>query len=164
MRLSLVVAMARNRVIGRDNALPWRLPADLAHFRKVTMGHPVVMGRRTFESIGKALPGRRNIVITHNREYAAPGCIVVNSLDEAWKAAGNAEEVCVIGGTTLFDETLLLADVIHLTEVGSDVEGDTFFPEFDRSEWNEKEIARQPADERHAYPLRILELTRRKPR
>jgi len=163
MRLSLVVAMARNRVIGRDNALPWRLPADLAHFRKVTMGHPVVMGRRTFESIGKALPGRRNIVITHNREYAAPGCIVVNSLDEAWKAAGNAEEVCVIGGTTLFDETLLLADVIHLTEVGSDVEGDTFFPEFDRSEWNEKEIARQPADERHAYPLRILELTR-KPR
>jgi dihydrofolate reductase len=163
MRLSLVVAMARNRVIGRDNALPWRLPADLAHFRKVTMGHPVVMGRRTFESIGKALPGRKNIVITHNREYAAPGCIVVNSLDEAWKAAGNAGEVCVIGGTTLFDETLLLADVIHLTEVGSDVEGDTFFPEFDRSEWNEKEIARQPADERHAYPLRILELTR-KPR
>lgn len=163
MRLSLVVAMARNRVIGRDNALPWRLPADLAHFRKVTMGHPIVMGRRTFESIGKALPGRKNIVITHDREYAAPGCIVVNSLDEAWKAAGNAEEVCVIGGTTLFDETLLLADVIHLTEVGSDVEGDTFFPEFDRSEWNEKEIARQPADERHAYPLRILELTR-KPR
>jgi dihydrofolate reductase len=162
MRLSLVVAMARNRVIGRDNALPWRLPADLAHFRKVTMGHPIVMGRRTFESIGKALPGRKNIVITHNREYAAPGCIVVNSLDEAWKAAGNADEVCVIGGTTLFDETLLLADVIHLTEVQSDVEGDTFFPEFDRSEWSEKEIARQPADERHAYPLRILELTRKR--
>ena len=161
MRLSLVVAMARNRVIGRDNALPWRLPADLAHFRKVTMGHPIVMGRRTFESIGKALPGRKNIVITHNGEYAAPGCIVVNSLDDAWKAAGNADEVCVIGGTTLFDETLSLADVIHLTEVGSDVEGDTFFPEFDRSEWNEKEIARQPADERHAYPLRMLELTRK---
>ncbi len=163
MRIALVVAMARNRVIGRDNALPWRLPADLAHFKKVTMGRPVVMGRRTFQSIGKALPGRKNIVITHNREYAAPGCIVVNSLDEAWKAAGNAEEVCVIGGTTLFDETLLLADVIHLTEVEADVEGDTFFPEFDRSEWSEKEIARQPADERHAYPLRILELTR-KPR
>jgi dihydrofolate reductase len=163
MRVSLVVAMARNRVIGRDNALPWRLPADLAHFRKVTMGHPVVMGRRTFESIGKALPGRKNIVITHNREYAAPGCTVVNSLDEAWKAAGNAEEVCVIGGTTLFDETLSFADVIHLTEVGADVEGDTFFPEFDRSEWSEREIARHPADERNAYPFRILELTR-KPR
>jgi dihydrofolate reductase len=163
MRVSLVVAMARNRVIGRDNALPWRLPADLAHFRKVTMGHPIVMGRRTFESIGKALPGRKNIVITHNREYAAHGCIVVNSLDEAWKAAGNAEEVCVIGGTTLFDETLSFADVIHLTEVGADVEGDTFFPEFDRSEWSEREIARHPADERNAYPFRILELTR-KPR
>jgi dihydrofolate reductase len=163
MRVSLVVAMARNRVIGRDNALPWRLPADLAHFRKVTMGHPIVMGRRTFESIGKALPGRKNIVITHNREYAAPGCTVVNSLDEAWKAAGNAEEVCVIGGTTLFDETLSFADVIHLTEVGADVEGDTFFPEFDRSEWSEREIARHPADERNAYPFRILELTR-KPR
>ena len=162
MRVSLVVAMARNRVIGRDNALPWRLPADLAHFRKVTMGHPIVMGRRTFESIGRALPGRNNIVITHNREYAAHGCIVVNSLDEAWKVAGNAEEVCVIGGTTLFDETLFLADVIHLTEVGADVEGDTFFPEFDRGEWSEKEIARHPADERNAYPLRILELTRKR--
>lgn len=162
MRVSLVVAMARNRVIGRDNTLPWRLPADLAHFRKVTMGHPIVMGRRTFESIGRALPGRNNIVITHNREYAAHGCIVVNSLDEAWKVAGNAEEVCVIGGTTLFDETLFLADVIHLTEVGADVEGDTFFPEFDRGEWSEKEIARHPADERNAYPLRILELTRKR--
>jgi dihydrofolate reductase len=162
MRLSLVVAMARNRVIGRDNALPWRLPADLAHFRKVTMGHPIVMGRKTFESIGKPLAGRKNIVITHNRALAAPGCVVVGSLDEAWKAAGDADEVCVIGGTTLFRETLPLADVIHLTEVEADVEGDTFFPEFDRSEWHEEEIARVPADERHAYPLRILELTRKR--
>jgi dihydrofolate reductase len=162
MRISLVVAMARNRVIGRKNALPWRLPVDLAHFRRVTMGHPVVMGRKTFESIGKALPGRQNIVVTHNRAFAAPGCVVVGSLDEAWKAAGDAEEVCVIGGTTLFTETLPLADVIHLTEVESDIEGDTYFPEFDRGEWRETEIARQPADERHAYPLRILELTRKR--
>jgi dihydrofolate reductase len=162
MRLSLVVAMARNRVIGRDNALPWRLPADLAHFRKVTMGRPIVMGRKTFQSIGKALAGRRNIVVTHNGELAAPGCVVVGSLDEAWKAAGDADEVCVIGGTTLFRETLPLADVIHLTEVEADLEGDTFFPEFDRSEWREEEIARVPADERHAYALRILELTRKR--
>jgi dihydrofolate reductase len=160
MRLSLVVAMARNRVIGRDNALPWRLPADLAHFRKVTMGHPIVMGRKTFESIGKALAGRKNIVITHNRGLAAPGCVVVGSLDEAWKAAGDADEVSVIGGTTLFRETLPLADVIHLTEVDAEIEGDTFFPEFDRSEWREQEIARVPADDLHAYPMRILELTR----
>jgi dihydrofolate reductase len=162
MRISLVVAMARNRVIGRKNAMPWRLPADIAYFKKVTMGHPVVMGRKTFESIGRALPGRKNIVVTHNREFSAPGCVVVGSLDEAWKAAGDAEEVCVIGGTTLFMETLPLADLIHLTEVESDIEGDTYFPEFDRGEWLEKEIARQPADERHAYPLRILELTRKR--
>jgi dihydrofolate reductase len=162
MRLSLVVAMARNRVIGRKNALPWRLPVDLAHFKKVTMGRPVVMGRKTFESIGRALPGRKNIVVTHNRAFVAPGCVVVGSLDEAWKAAGDAEEVCVIGGTTLFMETLPLADLIHLTEVEADIAGDTYFPEFDRGEWRETEIARQAADERHAYPLRILELTRKR--
>ena len=162
MKRSLVVAVARNGVIGRDNALPWRLPADLAHFKRVTMGHPVVMGRRTYESIGKALPGRKNIVVTHNRAFEAPGCTVVNSLDEAWKAADGADEVCVIGGTTLFAETLPGADVIHLTEVEAEVEGDTCFPPFDRGEWQEKEIARHPADERNAYPFRILELTRKR--
>jgi dihydrofolate reductase len=162
MKRSLVVAVARNGVIGRDNALPWRLPADLAHFKRVTMGHPVVMGRRTHESIGKALPGRKNIVVTRSSGYQAPGCTVVNSLDEAWQAAAGADEVCVIGGTTLFEETLPVADVIHLTEVEADVEGDTWFPPFDRSEWNEKEIARHPADERNAYPVRILELTRKR--
>jgi len=156
--------MARNRVIGRNNALPWRLPADLAHFKRVTMGHPVVMGRRTYESIGKALPGRKNIVVTRNRDFRAPGCTVVASLDEAWKAAGDADEVCVIGGTTLFEETLPLADAIHLTEVEADVEGDTFFPEFDRSEWRETEVARHGTDERHAYPIRILELERKRAR
>ena len=156
--------MARNRVIGRNNALPWRLPADLAHFKRVTMGHPVVMGRRTYESIGKALPGRKNIVVTRNRDFRAPGCTVVASLDEAWKAAGDADEVCVIGGTTLFEETLPLADAIHLTEVEADVEGDTFFPAFDRSEWRETEVARHGTDERHAYPIRILELERKRAR
>jgi dihydrofolate reductase len=163
MRRSLVVAMARNRVIGRDNALPWRLPADLAHFRKVTMGHPIVMGRKTHESIGKALPGRLNIVVTRNRDYRAPGCTVVPSLEAAWRAAGDAEEVCVIGGTSLFREALPIADVIHMTEVEADVEGDTYFPEFDRGEWSERQIARHPVDERHAYPLRIVRLDRKSP-
>ncbi len=161
MRRSIVVAVARNGVIGRDNKLPWRLPADLAHFKKVTMGRPIVMGRKTYQSIGRALSGRKNIVITGNPNFAAPGCVVVSSLEEAWKAAGDADEACVIGGTTLFAETLPIADVIHLTEVEADVPGDTFFPEFDRGGWNEKEIARHPADERHAYPMRILELTRK---
>lgn len=162
MRRSLVVAVARNGVIGRDNALPWRLPADLAHFKKVTMGHPIVMGRRTYESIGKPLPGRKNIVVTHNGDFQAPGCVVVASLDAAWQAAGEAEEVCVIGGTTLFEETLPIADVIHLTEVEAEVVGDTWFPRFDRSQWNEREISRHEADARHAYPMRILELTRKR--
>ena len=163
MKRSLVVAVARNGVIGRDNALPWRLPADLAYFKRVTMGRPVVMGRRTYESIGKPLPGRKNIVVTRNRDYSAPGCTVVGSLDEAWRAAEDADEVCVIGGTTLFEETLPGADLIHLTEVEADIEGDTFFPPLDRNQWDAREVARHPADERNAYPIRILELTRKRP-
>ena len=160
MRRSLVVAVARNGVIGRDNRLPWRLPDDLAYFKRVTMGHPVVMGRRTWQSIGKPLPGRTNIVVTRDRAFEAPGCVVAHSLEEAWRAAGEADEVCVIGGTSLFAETLPVADVIHLTEVEADVEGDTYFPDFDRSAWRETEVARHAADARHAYPFRIVRLER----
>ena len=160
MRRSLVVAVARNGVIGREGQLPWKLPDDMAYFRKVTMGHPVVMGRRTWESIGKPLPGRENIVVTHNRGFAAPGCRVVHSLAEAWKAAGGADEVSVIGGTMLFEETLPIADRIHLTEVQADVPGDTYFPPFDRAEWRETEVLAHPADARHAYPFRIVVLDR----
>jgi dihydrofolate reductase len=159
---SLVVAMARNRVIGRDNRLPWRLPADLAYFKEVTMGHPVIMGRRTFESIGKALPGRLNIVVSRNPQYRAPGCTVVESLEAAWRAAADAAEAFVIGGTSLFAEALPLADRIHLTEVDADVPGDTWFPEFDRNQWSEREVARQAVDARHAYPFRIVVLERRR--
>ena len=158
---SIVVAVARNGVIGRDNQLPWKLPKDLAYFKRVTMGHPVVMGRRTWESIGKALPGRLNIVVTRNHSLEAPGATVVPSLADAWKAAGDAAEVSVIGGTSIFREALPIADRIHLTEVEADVEGDTFFPEFDRGEWVEREVERHPADERHEYPFRIVLLTRR---
>jgi dihydrofolate reductase len=159
---SLVVAMARNRVIGRDNRLPWRLPADLAYFKQVTMGHPVIMGRRTWESIGRPLPGRKNIVVSRNREYTAPGAAVVDSLEAAWQAAGAVEEACVIGGTSLFAEALPGADRIHLTEVDADVPGDTYFPPFDRSQWTEREVARHPRDERHEYPFRIVLLERRR--
>jgi dihydrofolate reductase len=164
MRLSLVVAVARNGVIGRDNRLPWRLPDDLAYFKRVTMGHPVVMGRRTWQSIGKPLPGRTNIVVTHDPGFRAPGCVVAHSLAEAWRAAEGADEACVIGGTSLFAETLPLADVIHLTEVEADVEGDTYFPGFDRGAWTETEVERHAADARHAYPFRIVRLERRSPR
>jgi dihydrofolate reductase len=160
MLRSLVVAVARNGVIGRDNQLPWKLPDDLAYFKKVTMGHPVVMGRRTYDSIGKPLPGRLNIVVTHNRAFAAPGCVVVGSLDDAWKAAGEAAEVSIIGGTTLFAETLPIADRIHYTDVQADVPGDTWFPAFDRAQWRETVVSTHAADERHAYSFRILVLDR----
>jgi dihydrofolate reductase len=160
---SLVVARSRNGVIGRDNKLPWRLPADLAYFKRVTLGHAVIMGRRTWESIGRPLAGRHNIVVTRDRNYRAEGATVVGSLDEAWSAAGDVEEAFVIGGTSLFSEALPLADRIHLTEVEADVEGDTWFPAFDRSQWQEREVARQPRDERHEYPFRIVVLERRRP-
>lgn len=156
--------MSRNRVIGRDNQLPWKLPKDMAYFKRVTMGHPIVMGRRTWESIGRPLPGRLNIVVTHNRAYDAPGATVVGSLSGAWKAAGDAPEVSVIGGSSLFAETLPVADRIHLTEVDAVVEGDTFFPGFDRSQWSEREVERHDADARHAHSFRIVVLDRRKPR
>jgi dihydrofolate reductase len=162
MRRALVVAMSRNRVIGRDNALPWRLPADLAFFKRVTMGHPVIMGRRTYESIGKPLPGRLNIVVTHDRGYRAPGCTVVHSMAEAYRAAGSADEVSIIGGSAIFEAALPEADVIYLTEVDAEVEGDVFFPPFDRSAWSETELERHARDERHAYPFRILRLERGK--
>jgi dihydrofolate reductase len=157
---SLVVAVAQNGVIGRNNQLPWRLPEDLAYFKRVTMGHPIVMGRRTYESIGRPLPGRKNIVVTHQRDFQAPGCVVAHSLEEAWAAAEGADEVSVIGGTALFLDTLAIADRIHLTEVQANVEGDTFFPAFDRTVWRETEISRHPADARHTYPFRIVVLDR----
>ena len=159
---SLVVAMSENGVIGRDNKLPWRLPEDLAYFKRVTMGHPIVMGRRTYESIGKPLPGRLNIVVTRQKDFAAPGCVVVHGLDEAWDAAKGADEVSVIGGTALFRDTLPVADRIHLTEVQAKVDGDTFFPAFDRSQWRETEVSRHAADARHSYPFRIVVLDRRR--
>jgi len=160
VRRSLVVAMSRNRVIGRDNQLPWRLPADMAFFKRITMGHPVIMGRRTHESLGKPLPGRQNIVVTGNRGYEAPGCVVVHSMEEAYRAAGNAEEVAVIGGSAIFEAALPAADRIYLTEIDAEVEGDVLFPPFDRSGWRETELERHAPDTRHAYPFRILLLER----
>jgi len=162
MRRSLVVAVARNGVTGRDNQLPWRLPADLAFFKRVTMGHPVIMGRRTHQSIGRLLPGRQNIVVTRDAGYSAPGATVVHSLADAYRAAGDASEIFVIGGTSLFEAALVDVERIYLTEIDADVEGDTYFPALDRRAWTETELERQPRDERHAYPFRIVQLDRRR--
>jgi dihydrofolate reductase len=157
---SLIVAMSRNRVIGHENDMPWRLPADIAHFKRVTMGHPVIMGRKTFESIGKALPGRLNIVVTRTPGWSAPGCKAVGSLDAAFGAAGPADEVFVIGGGELYAQALPGADRIYLTEVDAILEGDTLFPVLDASQWVETELGRQPRDGRHAHALRFVRLDR----
>jgi dihydrofolate reductase len=141
-RVSLVAALAKNRVIGARNALPWRLPEDLRHFKTLTMGHPVIMGRKTFESIGRPLPGRSNIVVTRAPEFAAPGCIIVNSPAAALAACSGDDEAFVIGGAELYRALLERADVMHLTEIDRVFEGDAWFPEFDRQQW--QEISRQP--------------------
>ena len=160
MRRSLVVAMARNGVIGRSNKLPWHLPADLAHFKRTTMGAPVIMGRRTWESIGRALPGRLNIVVSSRPDYAAPGALVVPSLERAWTAAGYVPEAFVIGGEHLYAQALPSARRIYLTEIDADIDGDTCFPAFDRRAWRETLVGSHAPDERNAFPMRFLLLER----
>lgn len=142
MRLSLIAAMARNRVIGRDNTLPWRLPEDLRYFKATTLGKPVIMGRKTWESLGRPLPGRLNIVVTRNASYRAEGATVVTGLPQAIAAAGEVEEAFVIGGAELYRQALPLAQRIYLTEIATDVDGDASFPEFADSDW--AEISRDP--------------------
>lgn len=137
-RISLIAAVARNGVIGKDNALPWRLPEDLRHFKAVTLGHPIVMGRKTWESLGRPLPGRHNIVVTRRTDYGLPGeCTAVNSLAEAIAAADDCGELFVIGGADLYTQALPLADRLYLTEIDAEFAGDAWFPDFDRSAWRE---------------------------
>lgn len=155
--LALIVAAAENGVIGRNNALPWHLPGDLQYFRRVTMGKPVIMGRRTFDSIGKPLPGRANIVITRSDGFAAEGVKVVHSLDEARALAQDialldgAAEAVVIGGAEIYREALPLAARLYLTRVHADVPGDVYLPEIDLSAWREVSRERRAAEEPNPY-------------
>ena len=135
MLVSLIVAMDRNRLIGAGNRMPWHLPADLRHFRDLTLGKPVVMGRKTFESIGKPLPGRRNLVVSRNSAFTAPGCEVVHSLDAALAACAEAAEVMIIGGATIYAQAMPLAGRLYLTTIEHEFEGDTYFPEWSAAEW-----------------------------
>jgi len=139
--LSLIAAVAANGVIGSDNALPWRLPEDLKRFKALTLGHPVIMGRKTFESIGRPLPGRRNIVVSRNAAFAAAGCETAASLEAAIAAiaacAGTADEIFVIGGAQIYAEALPLARRLYLTEIRAEFPGDAHFPAFDRGAWRE---------------------------
>jgi dihydrofolate reductase len=160
VRVSLVVAAARNGVIGRDNDLPWRLPTDRRHFRRVTLGKPVIMGRLTWESIGKPLDGRTNIVVTRDPRYSAPGCRVVQSFAAALAAAEPAAEVMVVGGSQIYALALPVADRIYLTRVEAEIDGDVFFPDPPASEWREVESREAPADARNPHALRFITLDR----
>jgi dihydrofolate reductase len=136
-RISVIAALAKNRVIGIDNRLPWRLPEDLAHFKALTLNHPIVMGRKTFESLGRPLPGRTNLVITRNRAYRPQGCVVADSIPAALALCREADEVFFIGGAELYAQALPLADRLYLTEVDIETEGDAWFPDYDRSAFRE---------------------------
>jgi dihydrofolate reductase len=159
-RLSLIVAMAKNRVIGADNRIPWHLPNELKLFKSLTMGHHIVMGRRTYESIGRLLPGRTSVIVTRQPEYDVPGAIVVHSLKEALSAAAGDSETFVIGGAELFRETLPIADRIYLTVVDAEPEGDTLMPAFDARDWQESDSRSFMPDQKHAYGYRFAVLDR----
>jgi dihydrofolate reductase len=150
-RVSLIVAMARNRVIGANNRIPWRLPDEQQLFKTLTMGHHIVMGRRTYESIGRLLPGRTTVIVTRQPGYAVPGAIVAHSLKDAMNAAARDAELFVIGGAELFGEAIAVADRLHLTVVEAEPAGDTFMPEIDLTGWRLVSTEHHPADDRHAH-------------
>lgn len=158
--IAIIVAVAENGVIGADNGLPWRLPDDLKRFKALSLGKPVVMGRRTFDSIGRPLPGRTNIVVSRQAGLAIEGVIVARSLDDALVAAGAASEIVVIGGAEIFRQALSRTDTIHLTRVHARVAGDVFFPELDPAKWRETAVEHHAADERHLYAFSFVTLQR----
>jgi len=164
MLISQIAAMARNRVIGRDNRLPWHMPDDLAWFFRITRGHHIIMGRRNYEANGRALPGRTNIVITRNRDYRAPDCVVAHTVEEALDYARRQgeEEVFIVGGGEIYAATLSLTDRVYLTIIDTEVEGDTSYPVLDPQEW--EEISRDPrkADDRNPYNYTFYIFERKK--
>jgi dihydrofolate reductase len=158
--ISIIVAVAGNGVIGTGNRLPWHLPDDLQRFKALSMGKPIVMGRRTFESIGKPLPGRTNIVVSRQPGLVIGGTIVTASLDAALAAAGAVPEVVVIGGAQIFRQVLPRTDVVHLTRVHARIAGDVLFPELDPGRWRETAVEHHAADERHQYAFTFVTLER----
>ncbi|NIN36559.1 MAG: type 3 dihydrofolate reductase [Gammaproteobacteria bacterium] len=160
MKISLIVAMDRNGIIGQDYTLPWRLSSDLKYFKAVTMGKPIVMGRKTHESIGRPLPGRDNVVLSRETDYQAEGCTVLNSLEDFYKQYADAGEVMIMGGADLYEQTLDKATRIYLTKVHAEVEGDTWFPKMDWDIW--EEVGRQDfkADARNEYDYSFVILER----
>ena len=162
-KISYVVAMDRNRLIGTGDGLPWRLPDEMRRFKEITMGHPVLIGRKTYETIPqkfRPLEGRMNIVLTRQEAYEAPGCLVVNSLEEALSAVSADQELMVIGGAQLFEELMPVVDRLYLTEIDGEYTGDVYFPEYDGNDWQEISRETHPRDDRHDSPFTFLVLDR----
>ena len=159
-RISLIAAMANNRVIGIDNRLPWRLPDDLQHFKHLTLGKTIVMGRKTWESLPGLLPDRRHIVVTRNLDYQAQGAEVVNTIEEAIAAVSDDEEVLIVGGANLYQQMLPVAGTMYLTLVDADIAGDAFFPAWQAAQWQETEREHHAIDERHRYAFDFVTLKR----
>jgi len=159
--------MCQNRVIGKDNVMPWHLPEDLKYFKRITMGHPIIMGRKTFDSIGRPLPGRKNIIVTRQPHWHAEGVNVAHSLDEALACArhatagGSKSQAMLIGGAELYEQAMPLSDTIFLTEIHAEIEGDAFFPSFNRDLWLEVSRRSFGADKSNPYPYSFTVLQRR---
>lgn len=149
--LAIIVAMAKNRTIGINNTLPWRCPEDLKHFKALTMGHHMVMGRKTFDSIGRPLPGRTTVVVTRDRGLTIEGCLIAHSLPEAIAACAGDEQIYIVGGAEIYAQAMPLADTLYITEIQQDVAGDAHFPEFDRNTW--LEVSREARHQEIPQPL-----------
>jgi dihydrofolate reductase len=160
MQIIIIAALADNYVIGSNNQLPWHLPSDLKHFRDLTLGKPIVMGRKTYESIGKALPGRRNIVLSKNKDLIAIGCEVYSSLEQALVMVKSCPEVFIIGGTAIYEQVLPLADKMYLTLVHGDFIGDIYFPKWNTKSWRILERQDFQPDQNHAYAYSFVVLKR----
>ncbi len=160
MTISIIAAMDRNRLIGNKNQLPWHLPVDFVHFKSVTMGKPIIMGRKTYESIGKPLPGRKNIVLSRNTDIQHEDVVCVHSIKQAIAEAAEAKEVMIIGGGAIYQMMLPQADRLYITYVDAEFEGDAWFPLIDQRLWLEKESVLQLADEKNDYNCRFVTLER----
>jgi len=168
-RVALIWAMSRNRVIGRNNSLPWHLPADMVHFKTLTMDHPVIMGRKTYESLGRPLPGRTNIVISRDPAFRCVGCLTVGTLEDSLRVArqhmpAGKSQIFVIGGQNIYTQMLPRADRLYITLIDAEIDGDAMFPELDLSDWSEISREEHPADGRNSYPFTFLTLERKTPR
>ena len=160
MKISIIVAMDRNHVIGSEGDLPWHISSDLQNFKKITMGKPIIMGRKTHESIGRPLPGRENIILTRDKDYQAEGCTVLNSLDEVIEHCKDIDEIMITGGSEIYQLALDKASKLYLTEVHTEIDGDTHFPEFDKGDWEEISRENFKADEKNDFDYSFVVLKR----